>query len=37
MPAHPEWIAADGYHPSDTGYAAWAEMMWRGVTARIVA
>lgn len=32
---HPELIATDGYHPSDQGYARWAELMWQGVEARI--
>lgn len=31
----PELIAADGYHPSDQGYARWAELMWKGVEARL--
>jgi lysophospholipase L1-like esterase len=35
VPQHPEFIAADGYHPSDQGYARWAELMWQGVEARI--
>jgi lysophospholipase L1-like esterase len=35
VPRHPELIAADGYHPSDQGYARWAELMWKGVEARI--
>ncbi len=35
VPLHPELIAADGYHPSDRGYARWAELMWHGVEARI--
>ncbi len=35
VPRRPEWVAGDGYHPSDEGYAAWAELMWRGVQARI--
>ena len=25
----------DGYHPSDAGYALWAELMWQGVAARL--
>lgn len=28
---HPEFIAADGYHPSDLGYARWAELMWKSI------
>jgi lysophospholipase L1-like esterase len=32
---HPQLLAADDYHPSDEGYARWAELMWSGVEARI--
>jgi lysophospholipase L1-like esterase len=35
VPQRPELIAADGYHPSDLGYARWAELMWQGVEVRI--
>jgi acyl-CoA thioesterase-1 len=35
VPARPELLSADGYHPSDAGYARWAELMWEGVRARI--
>ena len=35
VPAHPELLAADGYHPSDLGYARWAELMWEAVRTRI--
>ncbi|MBI3028038.1 MAG: SGNH/GDSL hydrolase family protein [Candidatus Rokubacteria bacterium] len=35
VPRRPELIAADGYHPSDQGYARWAELMWRGVERRL--
>ena len=31
VPAQPELIWRDGYHPSDAGYARWAELMWAGV------
>ena len=31
IPRHPELVAADGYHPSDLGYARWAELLWAGV------
>lgn len=31
----PELIGDDGYHPSDQGYARWAELMWQGIEARI--
>ena len=36
VPLQPELISSDGYHPSDTGYARWAELVWTGVEARIV-
>jgi len=35
LPRRPELISADGYHPSDRGYARWAELMWRGVERRL--
>ncbi len=35
VPARPELIAFDGYHPSDVGYARWAELVWKGVEARM--
>ena len=35
VPRRPELMARDGYHPSDEGYARWAELMWQGVAARI--
>jgi acyl-CoA thioesterase-1 len=35
VPRRPELIAADSYHPSDEGYARWAELMWAGIEARI--
>lgn len=35
LPRYPELIAPDGYHPSDRGYARWAELMWEGIVARI--
>jgi lysophospholipase L1-like esterase len=28
VPRRPELVASDGYHPSDEGYARWAELMW---------
>lgn len=34
LPRRPELIAADGYHPSDEGYARWAELLWMGVERR---
>ena len=35
VPGHPELLARDGYHPSDLGYARWADLMWPAVRARI--
>jgi lysophospholipase L1-like esterase len=35
VPARPELVAGDGYHPSDLGYARWAELMWEAVQRRI--
>ena len=35
LPRRPELVASDGYHPSDLGYARWAELLWRGVEKRI--
>ena len=35
VPARPELIARDGYHPSDLGYARWAELMWEAVRSKI--
>lgn len=35
VPRHPELVATDGYHPSDLGYARWAELMWAAVEPRI--
>jgi lysophospholipase L1-like esterase len=35
LPRRPGLIAADGYHPSDAGYARWAQAMWEGVAARL--
>ena len=29
-------LSADNYHPSDEGYARWAEVMWSGVERRVV-
>lgn len=31
VPRHPELLSRDGYHPSDAGYARWAELMWRRI------
>ncbi|MBI3965055.1 MAG: SGNH/GDSL hydrolase family protein [Chloroflexi bacterium] len=33
-PNRPDYLSADDYHPSDEGYARWAEVMWRGVEFR---
>ncbi len=35
VPRHPELLASDGYHPSDAGYARWAELMWQAIERRI--
>ena len=35
VPRHPELLATDGYHPSDAGYARWAELMWEDIARRI--
>jgi lysophospholipase L1-like esterase len=35
IPRHPELVAPDGYHPSDLGYARWAELLWTGVARRL--
>jgi lysophospholipase L1-like esterase len=35
IPQHPEQVSADNFHPSDAGYARWAELMWDGVARRI--
>jgi lysophospholipase L1-like esterase len=35
VPRRPELISADRYHPSDEGYARWAELMWTGIEARM--
>jgi acyl-CoA thioesterase I len=36
VPRRPELLAADGYHPSDLGYARWAELLWAGVERHIL-
>ena len=35
VPRRPELLARDGYHPSDLGYARWADLMWDAVRTRI--
>jgi acyl-CoA thioesterase I len=35
VPRRPELVASEGYHPSDLGYARWAELMWTRVEARV--
>jgi lysophospholipase L1-like esterase len=35
VPARPQLVGPDRYHPSDEGYARWAELMWSGVRSRI--
>lgn len=37
VPRRPELVWADGYHPSDVGYARWAELLWTGIERRMVA
>lgn len=37
LPNHPEQLSADDYHPSDAGYARWAELIWHDLQARIPA
>jgi acyl-CoA thioesterase I len=37
VPARPLLLWKDGYHPSDAGYARWAELMWEGIEPRLVA
>ena len=29
LPRHPEYVSADGFHPSDRGYQAWTDEVWR--------
>ena len=36
VPVRPDLIGPDRYHPSDEGYARWAELMWAGIEARIM-
>jgi acyl-CoA thioesterase-1 len=31
LPDHPEYLSADGFHPSDKGYEAWADGLWQVV------
>jgi len=35
VPRSPELVGRDGYHPSDLGYARWAELMWQVIRKRI--
>ncbi len=35
FPTHPEYVSSDNYHPSDSGYARWADVIWSGIEARI--
>lgn len=37
LPHRPELFSRDGYHPSDEGYARWAELVWPAIEARIPA
>lgn len=31
LPAHPEYVSSDGFHPSDRGYEVWADGLWEVV------
>jgi acyl-CoA thioesterase-1 len=35
VPRQPSLISRDNYHPSDQGYARWAELMWRSIDSRL--
>jgi acyl-CoA thioesterase I len=35
LPSHPEYFSEDGFHPSDKGYALWAEQMWPTIASTI--
>lgn len=35
VPGRPALLWRDGYHPSDIGYARWAELMWEGIESRL--
>ncbi|HVG34142.1 MAG TPA: SGNH/GDSL hydrolase family protein [Pyrinomonadaceae bacterium] len=35
IPQHPEFFSSDGFHPSDTGYEYWANLMWPTVKTAI--
>jgi acyl-CoA thioesterase I len=35
LPSHPEYFSEDGFHPSDKGYALWAEQMWPTIASAI--
>ncbi len=37
VPRQPMLLWRDGYHPSDAGYARWAELMWEGIAPRLAA
>jgi len=37
VPAHPEYFSADRYHPSDAGYARWADLFWQGIARHVPA
>lgn len=36
VPTRPELVSRDGYHPSDAGYARWAELLWGGIEPLVV-
>ena len=35
VPGQPDLISSDNYHPSDRGYARWAELMWGSLAERL--
>jgi acyl-CoA thioesterase-1 len=37
VPRQPMLLWKDGYHPSDAGYARWAELMWEGIEPHLAA
>jgi lysophospholipase L1-like esterase len=37
VPRHAALLGKDGYHPSDAGYARWAELMWERIEPRLAA
>jgi lysophospholipase L1-like esterase len=37
VPRDPALVGKDGYHPSDAGYARWAELMWESIAPHLAA